>query len=470
MPVLQSVSRRFRIASRGRGPALSKMRLVQPASFPGSSDACWELAQRVADSASLRNCPKLRAFLLYVCENTLAGQTDNVREQVIGSKVFGRPAGYNLGEDNIVRVEARELRKRLESYFAGEGRQEPLVIDIPKGGYIPIFRTREQLIPELESGTQGLAGAIPPGRLRGSPRRWLWVAGLVALLAVAFWLTRLRPQTSARSSVPEEYAFYSDLLGPLGRTGNHELLLVLSNPKVVLYYGTVTDSPGPDGQGRTVRAPAQLKKSFGDALNNIDRDSPYQFLHVTREDYTGMGESVAAFHLGRLLQPLHIPVRLTQGRFLTWDQVQKQNLILVGAPQINDWTYRNPGVSNFNVTAHSVTNAKPLPGEQAEYLLRLEPGAEPGTAITDYGVINMLISPHGYNMLLLAGGSSAGTAGVGEFFTNPAKMRVVYERIRAATPGKAFPASWEALIKIDVRDGLPVDCSALAVRPAATSR
>ena len=437
------------------------MRSAQPtSSFAGSADPRWVLAQRVADSPSLRNCPKLRAFLLYVCENALLGQRENVREQLIGSKVFGRAVDYNISEDNIVRVEARELRKRLESYFAGEGCQEPTVIDIPKGAYVPVFKTREQFLTELQPGSQW--------RRRG-PAKLLLALWSGVLLAATIWLIGLRPIES-RSSVPAEFAFYSDLLGPLGQTGNREILLVLSNPKVVLYYGKEASSPSMDGQGLTIPAPPELKKSFGDALNNIDRDSSFQFLHVTREDYTGMGEALAAFHMGRLLQLIHRPVRLMQGRFLTWDQVQKQNLVLLGSPLINDWTYRNAGVSNFNLAKDGIRNVKPLPGEQPAYLPRRESGAEPGAAITDYGVIKMLTSPYGYNMLLLAGTTSAGTAGVGEFFTNPAKIRAAYERIRAAVPGKAFPPSWEILVKVDVRDGLPVDCSAVAFRPSSTSR
>ena len=93
-----------------------------PLTVTSPPDARWELVLRVADSIYFRKGPKLRAFLLYVCENTILGRVDNVREQLIGSKVFGRPTDYSLSDDNIVRVEARELRKRLGAYFANEGR------------------------------------------------------------------------------------------------------------------------------------------------------------------------------------------------------------------------------------------------------------------------------------------------------------------------------------------------------------
>ena len=243
------------------------------------------------------------------------------------------------------------------------------------------------------------------------------------------------------AAAAEDYSFYGELLGKLGVTPNRETLLVLTNPKVVLYYGAPSNQPIPTMPGHTIPAPKELKGKFDDALNNMDQNQPFQFLRATREDYTGMGEAVAAFNVGRLMQTLQRPVRLTQGRFLNWDHVQKGDLILLGGPKINDWTYHNLFKSNFNFEDRGIENVKPLPSEQKQYM----PHPGPGSSVTDYGVIRMATSPYGFNMLLMAGCSSAGSAGVGEFFSNPEKMKSVYNRIRATAPGKAFPTigkSW----------------------------
>lgn len=431
------------------------------------ADPRWELAQRVADASNFRNCPKLRAFLLYICENALLGRLENVREQPIGTRVFGRPADYNLNEDNIVRVEARELRKRLESYFSGDGRHEPLLIKVPKGGYVPVFKLRETASLDIaEPAIVAPAHTKPsaPGR-----RITLPVAAFAILIAAVLWLgienwrmhQRVETQPSPRLSASDEYAFYGELLGQLGATPNRETLLVISNPKVVLYYGSTSNQPNPTLPGHTIPAPKELKSSFDDALNNMDRNRPFHFLRSTREDYTGMGEAVTAYYVGRLMQSLQRPVRLTQGRFLSWDHVQKGDLILLGGPQINDWTYQNIVKSNFNFDNNGIENLKPLAGEQKNYVPHVKAGA-----VTDYGVIRMAASNYGFNMLLMAGCSSTGTAGVGEFFSNPEKMKSIYKRMRAATPGKPFPANWEILIQVNVRDALPVETSALAIRPS----
>ena len=440
------------------------------------ADPRWEVAQRVANASNFRNCPKLRAFFLYICENALLGRLENVREQPIGTRVFGRAPDYNLNEDNIVRVEARELRKRLEVYFSGEGRGEPLTIEVPKGGYVPVFKPREPAPSDVvEPAAQTPAAAVPATEPKPSAPAWRMPALLaslavliatVLLLGVQNWrlLQRFEPQTTTRTiAVAEDYSFYGELLGKLGATPNRETLLVLTNPKVVLYYGAPSNQPIATMPGHTIPAPKELKGAFDDALNNMDQNQPFHFLRATREDYTGMGEAVTAFNVGRLMQTLQRPVRLTQGRFLNWDHVQKGDLILLGGPKINDWTYQNIFKSNFNFEDRGIENVKPLPGEQKQY----SPHAGPGSSVTDYGVIRMATSPFGFNMLLMAGCSSAGSAGVGEFFSNIEKMKSVYNRIRAVSPGKAFPLNWEVLVQVNVRDALPVETSAIAIRPAA---
>ncbi len=442
-------------------------------------DPRWELIERVSASAQFRKSPKLRAFLAYLCENAFVGRFENMREQLIGSTVFGRAVDYDVTSDNIVRVEARELRKRLETYFAGEGRNESTVIEIPRGSYIPTFKTRPPAPLELVERTSGteFSGPAPEETPAAPPRRWLVpVLAAVAIVSTtsAIWFaaesrrTRALPPTvsDSRAGAKADYSFYADLLGPLGSPAGRETLIVLSNPRLVLYYGSDSNEPIPEGAGLTVPAPPELRKEFSEALNNMDKNLPFQFLQFTRGDYTGMGEAVAAFHVGRLMQYLRRPVGLTQGRFLSWDRVQKQNLILLGAPQVNDWTFQNIAKANFNNDLHGIQNAAPLPGEEKVYVTRKDPRSAGGTALTDHAVIQMLSLPNGVNILLLAGTTSVATAGAGEFFASPDKMKPAYDRLRGASAGGGFPSKWEVLIKMNVRDGLPLETSAVAFRPA----
>jgi len=433
------------------------------------SDPRWEVAQRVAESQYFRKGPKLRAFLLYVCENAILGRSENLTAQLIGTRVFGRSPEFDLSEDNIVRVEARELRKRLETYFAVEGCDEPVVIEIPKGSYAPVFRLRTPVTaPEV---IELQAAPMPAEPVIAAERKRSWLAPMLAAvaclaIAAAGWLAaengRLRQQLPGPSSA--SLAFYSDLLGTMGKIPGRETLLVLSDPNVLIYYASKTNDPAP--LPRSFRAPLELKTSLGFLLRPTEVSFPYQFLSLSRGEYTGMGEAVAAFRLAQLMQSLGRQAHLTQTRFLNWDHVEKQDMVLLGGPSSNDWSYQNDSKSSFAFVGigDAIEIAKPLPGEQKRY--ERKGWSTAGAAEIDYGVIKMLTSPYGFKTLLFAGVTSAGTAGVAEFFSTPQQMAAVHKSIRAAAPGKAFPSDWEVLLRIAVRDNLPVATSAVAVRPA----
>ncbi len=92
-------------------------------------------------------------------------------------EVFGRRPDHDLTRDSIVRTEASRLRARLREYYTGEGKDDPLIIELPKGGYVPVLR-------------QSVAAAETPNHeQKGHPRLWLTLAvtGFLAVLGVAIW-------------------------------------------------------------------------------------------------------------------------------------------------------------------------------------------------------------------------------------------------------------------------------------------
>ena len=110
------------------------------------------LVNRVVLSVTFEKSPRLRAFFLHVCRCALEDKPEEATEQQIGINVYERPPGYNPNEDNIVRSQARVLRLKLEHHFANEGKNESVVITIPKGQYLPTFETRVVDTPrQLES-------------------------------------------------------------------------------------------------------------------------------------------------------------------------------------------------------------------------------------------------------------------------------------------------------------------------------
>jgi hypothetical protein len=99
----------------------------------------WELVQRVIESPHLVGSARLRDFLLHVTACAIRETPEDATEQQIGIRVFQRSPGFNSSEDSIVRSKARLLRLKLSAYFNAEGAAEPLIIEIPKGHYFPVF-------------------------------------------------------------------------------------------------------------------------------------------------------------------------------------------------------------------------------------------------------------------------------------------------------------------------------------------
>jgi hypothetical protein len=149
----------------------------QTAPYLTSSDLKTEERRELeAVSAALGNSSRLLRLITYIGEKYFQGDTDNLHEYEIATEVFGRSKEtFNAGEDAIVRVEAHRLRKRLNEYYAGAGKDHPVQLTIPPGTYIPVF-THPAAAPAPLDNELVLA---PAGR-----QRWFYGVAIAAFAAV----------------------------------------------------------------------------------------------------------------------------------------------------------------------------------------------------------------------------------------------------------------------------------------------
>jgi hypothetical protein len=98
--------------------------------------------ERMVASAEFRRSPQLAAFLRYVVEAVLRGQSDRIKARMIGVDVLRRDARFDPQRDPVVQVEANRLRRAIYRYYAGPGANDRLRIGLPSGGYVPTFRHR----------------------------------------------------------------------------------------------------------------------------------------------------------------------------------------------------------------------------------------------------------------------------------------------------------------------------------------
>jgi len=95
---------------------------------------------RILSSKAFRQADRLKRFLSYIVEETVAGRGERLNEFVVGVEVFGKPDSFDPRNDPIVRVQARRLRAQLARFYREEAPDSDLQIELPKGGYAPVFR------------------------------------------------------------------------------------------------------------------------------------------------------------------------------------------------------------------------------------------------------------------------------------------------------------------------------------------
>jgi hypothetical protein len=125
----------------------------------GEREAAQGQLERILRSNLFARTEQLSRFLRFLVERHLAGHDQELKESVIGVEVFGRGPDYNPKREPVVRTEARRLRARLEEYYNSEGQADAIIIELPKGGYVPVIRSnapaesRVEPTPRLKRGS-----------------------------------------------------------------------------------------------------------------------------------------------------------------------------------------------------------------------------------------------------------------------------------------------------------------------------
>ncbi|GEO19142.1 adenylate cyclase [Microvirga aerophila] len=184
----------------------------QAQSQPSAEDVRAQLDRLIA-SPDLDLPARARRFLRYIVEETLAGRADRIKAYSVGTEVFERDPNFDAQSDPVVRIEAGRLRRALEHYYLVPGLSDPVIIDVPKGAYVPHFtlrnppeadvaETAEVLDPPAPAAPLPPSPTVPPSRPRRSLRIGLGAAAVaVTVTGLAWWGTsRPIPRPPAQAS------------------------------------------------------------------------------------------------------------------------------------------------------------------------------------------------------------------------------------------------------------------------------
>ncbi len=145
-------------------------------------DAARRQLERVLASPRFSRNERMSRFLRFVADRYLEGEDSHLKESVIAVEVFGRKPDHDPSQDSIVRTEAGRLRARLAEYYLGDGKDDEIIIELPKGGYTPAFR-------RFGNGSERNVPASPASTVKSSRRIWLiaLAASLMVAVGVLIW-------------------------------------------------------------------------------------------------------------------------------------------------------------------------------------------------------------------------------------------------------------------------------------------
>jgi hypothetical protein len=401
---------------------------LKPDEQPPPLSAEWALVERVCASPHLLRSPRLRELLTFLCRRTLDEGAVEVREQEIGVAVFARHRHYDPAQETIVRVQASHLRKRVEKYFAEEGRDEPLVLEIPKGSYLPVFRPRA-----LEVS----AAAPEPGP---APRRSPLAPGLTAacvfLALLCIWLLG-NGRLFSTSQTPQLDRFWKWFTA-----NGHETYLVLADSAL---------SAVQDATGHDIGIDEYVKRGYTESIasSRLSPDARMLLQYLMRRRYTSVADAnvVRRMTSVRAMDPERLSIVFSREHSLRL--FQTSNHILIGSQRAVPWVNLFADNMDFHLVFEGlentaiVINRHPKGNEQARYLAP-PPGPDGAEGYSLVAVVPNL--GHTGKVLILAGSEMSGTEMAGSIVTTEALIAEMLGRFATQRDG-SIPF-FEALLKI----------------------
>lgn len=415
--------------------------------FGVNREQCFHQIERLTKSHSLHSSESLCKLLRYLAEHSLDHPGIALKEYQIATEVLGRPVGFDPQSDSTVRVQAGRLRVKLTEYYAQEGIDDPILVEIPKGSYALTFHLRPA------KGGMHLAptpAPLPTEKktiVLPANRGWaVAVVTLSVLLAASFITSAILLSQRTHSSVagmPQSVPLPYQLFWSRFVNGPQQPWVIFSNGSFV----------GRPETGMRYFNPASDSRSF------------------IMDHYTGVGEVLAIHQLDHVFNMLNRPLRVKRGALFSLDDAKNNDLIFVGSPSENLTLLDIPGTREFvfgrlasgtRKGDLAVLNVHPEPGEPKQFLG--SPANQPTTE--DYAVVSLLpgLDPS-RSILILAGDTTFGTQAAVEYVCREDSLKELLQRLKVSKPGDLKP--FEALLHVKIVHGVPVVTDLIAVRSRA---
>ena len=382
-------------ATKAPGPDVSPAGSVPP-------EAVRSQLRRILESPEFRSTKRCQDFLTFIVGQTLAGFP--LKERTVGAGVFGRDAAYDTNEDGIVRIKASEVRKRLGLYYAGSGRDDEIVIDLPVGHYVPSF------YPARRNGP----GSLSPILIENS--------------AAVSTIERLEEQVfGARRT----HGVWWRLARAFGLLLAIAFLVIagwkIYSPPSVLdqFWEPVLRSRDPIIVA-TSYAPVYYPSSFLGPPRAVEALRDNDFVLLT-DQYVGGGDLIAAARISGMLSRMGHPYAIRVGNAVTFEDLRSAPAVLIGYSSTH-WEAVTKGFRFFIDHNQGAINDNGKPTDWYPHHL----GSDFHTD-EDYAILSRAFDPQTHTMIVLVSGCTQyGTEAAAELVTSPTLLA---EALRGAPDG-----------------------------------
>jgi hypothetical protein len=469
------------------GSALSDPGFV---SLPLSHD----LVQRIVNSKTFQSAPTLQQLLRFLATRALEAHTDEIKEYTIGVEALGRKPDFDPKTDPIVRVQVYRLRQKLKEYYELEGAQESILVEIPKGHYLPKFEVLQPLASNLHpvpvpqpNVSPEAAGAVSHHRPHaGFSYRTTIILILLVLAAFAagFWTAHYHRPSEQDALAPR---LGQDLEQPADPVKGFWATFIKEDPAPIVAYADAiflldgsTDlfryrHGASDDRG--ARVDPHLARQFASNPALVAKAGPLYF----DNGYTGTGDVAAVAMLTSLFTQMGAKPMVESSYDITTNDLKQHNVILLGSSFQNVAVAQLPTMGDFLYVASDslhdlwggrIVNTHPQANERTDYRTERDPAT--GTLKADYALISFQpgIVP-GHHIVNLGGLDTKGMEGAVLLATSKSGVEDLSRALsdlKQANP-KDKIALFQALLRVNLEKGYQVlDTQLLTVHPLQTAK
>jgi len=408
---------------------------VQPS--PALEGAIREQLERLLAHPLFSNSKRYPVLLAYTVEQTLKGNSAELKERSIGIEVFGRSPTYDANADPVVRITAGEVRKRLMQYYYDSSHDGELIVELPSGSYVPVFHPAEPPLPPEPAPDLAAQAATPDptafSQRQAPRRRWLFLAFLFGLaIAASFgigWQFHDYRAYQPPTSIDRFWAPITD--------GTTTATYCLGEPARNIDVGSIN--------------------SFDAPVKGSQPEPLYFRLHLS--GHLALADVITLTRTAAALETRHKAFRVLPASEASFAQLREGPIVLIGGFD-NIWTLRVTQKLRFGFESKDGVALIVDRKSQKQTTWATAWDLPYQKLSRDYAIVARIHdSTTGQPVIVAAGISEEGTEAAGEILYNP----VYLDSLLAKLPSNWEQLNMEAVIETQVIEGHPGPPGILAV-------